>query len=639
MSSSRQGRRSPPVVNVLLGVLLVATLLYVVPTLALNGQVLAAVIAACVWLAAPIIGWTLYRRHQRRTRETLERERSRGAFYRRVVEHASEAHVVVGPDGEIRFASPGLERLMAGDPDHLGENGGLLDLVDREDRRRVLQEFARVRRQPGASVAVEVSATMPDASHRYLALHATNLVDDPSVSGVLVGVRDITPRKTLESEIQHLAYFDVLTGLSNRRFFLEQGRNALAMARRREQAAAVLYVDLDHFKQVNDDLGHEQGDALLQKVSAGIQKTLRDTDVMARLGGDEFAILLSEVRDEDAAGRVAHRLMENLPVSAMGTDSEVAVGASIGIAMFPEDGEDVEGLLRAADLAMYRAKTEELGVQFYRPELRAPLADQLRLEQDMRRAIEHHELYLHYQPVFQLASGRMVGAEALSRWRHVARGTVAARDFIKLAERSGLIRSLDRWALACGIQQRKEQAGGDWHGWVAVNLSPHSLSDPDLPAYVRELMEEAELEPGSLVLEMPESAVLKDTVAAADLMWELRNAGAAIALDDYGIGATSYAQLKSLPIDILKLHPDLIRGIGRDGDDEHLVEATMSLAHGIRAKVLAKGVERDAQVDWLRDVGCDFVQGYLVGLPVPVEELGREQPQPDTSVAMSGDGA
>jgi EAL domain-containing protein (putative c-di-GMP-specific phosphodiesterase class I) len=273
---------------------------------------------------------------------------------------------------------------------------------------------------------------------------------------------------------------------------------------------------------------------------------------------------------------------------------------------------------------MYRAKTDESGMQFYRPELRSMMLEQMRLEQDMRQALEHHEFHLHYQPVYSLMTGEMVGAEALSRWRHFTRGVVAASEFIALAERSGLIRSLDRWAIARAIHQRKTMLDGDWVGWVAVNLSPQSITDPDLPAYIRETLDAAHLAPGSLVLELPEGAVVKDAAAAADFMWELKNTGAAIALDDFGVGAASFAQLKRLPIDILKLSHEFVRGIGGDDGDEHLVEATISIAHGIRAKVLAKGVEQDNQVEWLRDAGCDFIQGYLMGAPMSAEDLSQD---------------
>ena len=608
-------------VHAILGALFAGTVLFLVPTLALAGSLAAATAAAILWLGGLAALWVLLRRDALTARTGIRAERAAGELFRALVDRSGEAYVVLDPSGDVRFMSANVSRIVGGDPQRLQENGGLLDTVRQTDRRRALQALSQVRRHPGATASLELRAWHPDGRETFLEVRATNLTENPAVAGILVALRDITPRKTFETEIQHLAYYDALTGLANRRFFFEQGAQALSIARRHKQAAAVLYIDLDRFKQVNDTLGHETGDALLKQVADALRRCLRDSDVLCRLGGDEFAVILTEVRDVEAAGRVAHRILESLPGSAVAEGHEVPVGASIGVAMFPEDAEDLEELLKAADLSMYRAKSDDSGIQFYRPELRQAMLDQMRLEQDMKRALEHHEFHLHYQPVFHLMTGDMAGAEALSRWRHFTRGMVAASEFIQLAERAGLIRSLDRWAIARAISQRQTLMDGGWTGWVAVNLSPHSLSDPGLAAYIRDALTGAGLEPGSLVLELPEAAVLGDFEAAADLMWELKNTGAAIALDDYGSGATSFNHLRRLPIDILKLAPDLVRNIGSDSGDERVVEGTIAIAHGIRAKVLAKGVEREQQVDWLREAGCDFIQGYITGHPVPLEEL------------------
>ncbi|MFO7893215.1 MAG: EAL domain-containing protein [Longimicrobiales bacterium] len=623
--SQSETRRPSTAAQAALGVILAGTGLYLVPSLALDGSTSTAVLAAVLWLGGIGLVWYLYRRDMRRGGVALAREREAHALYRSLVEHGEEAHVVVGHAGDISFASPNTRHVLGVDPEKLEAQGGLIDMVEGRDRRRVLQEFARVRATPGGTASFEVAGRRADGTDCHMVARAVNLSGSSIVGGILFILRDITPRKMFETEIQHLAYYDALTGLANRRFFFEQGEKALSLARRHREAVAVFYMDLDRFKQVNDTLGHEKGDELLKDVARSLEESLRETDVIARLGGDEFAVVLTEVRDEEAAGRVAHRVLENMPASVTQEGHEIPVGASLGVAMFPEDADTLESLVKAADLAMYRAKGNESGIQFYRPELRQVLTHQLSLEADMRQALEHHEFHLHYQPVYNIMTGEMAGAEALSRWRHFTRGLVAASEFIELAEKTGLIRSLDRWAIARAIHQRSTQLDGRWKGWVAVNLSPQSLRDPGLAAFVRDTMEAAEFEPGSLVVEMPEGAVVHDPDVAAELMWELKNTGAAIALDDYGGGATPFGQLKKLPIDILKLHPDFIAGIGSDGGDEHLVEATISIAHGIRAKVLAKGVERDDQMEWLRDSGCDFIQGYLMGAPMPAEELSGER--------------
>ncbi|MBW3554959.1 MAG: EAL domain-containing protein [Gemmatimonadetes bacterium] len=611
-------------VHAILGALFAGTVLFLVPTLALAGSPAAAIAAAILWLGGLAALWFLLRRGTERARTGLRAERATGELFRALVDRSGEAYVVLDPSGDVRFMSANVAKIVGGEPERLHENGGLLDTVRQNDRRRALQALSQVRRQPGATASLELRAWHPDGRETFLEVRATNLTESPAVGGILVSLRDITPRKTFETEIQHLAYYDALTGLANRRFFFEQGAQALSIARRHREPAAVLYIDLDRFKQVNDTLGHESGDTLLKQVADALRRSLRDSDVLARLGGDEFAVILTEVRDVEAAGRVAHRILESMPASAVAEGHEVPVGASIGVAMFPEDAEELEELLKAADLSMYRAKSDASGIQFYRAELREVMLDQMRLEQDMKRAFEHHEFHLHYQPVFHLMTGEMAGAEALSRWRHFTRGMVAASEFIQLAERAGLIRSLDRWAIARAIHQRQTLMDGAWTGWVAVNLSPHSLGDPGLAAYIRETLTGAGLEPGSLVLELPEAAVFGDVDAAADLMWELKNTGAAIALDDYGSGSTSFNHLRRLPIDILKLAPDMVRSLGSDSGDDRVVEGTIAIAHGIRAKVLAKGVEREEQVEWLREAGCDFIQGYITGGPVPLEELPGE---------------
>jgi diguanylate cyclase (GGDEF)-like protein/PAS domain S-box-containing protein len=621
MRPSPAGRLPATAANALFGVLLAGTLLYLVPTLALHGAILAAVAAAIFWLGGLSALWLFHRREVRRGYMALERERAASELYRHVIEHGAETYLVLDPGGRLRFASPNLGARLGVDPEWLDGERGAMELIRASDRRRLAQEFSKIRRQPGATVTLEVGLERRDGREACLEVRATNLVDEPSVRGILLGLREITPRRTFEADLQHLAYFDALTGLANRRFFFEQGRKALGMARRRNQPACVLSMDLDRFKQVNDFLGYEAGDALLTQVADGFRRALRDTDIVARLGGDEFAVILTEVRDVESAGRAAHRILDAMPLTAVAGGHEVPVAVSVGLALFPEDGADLEALLNAADAAMIQAKSDSLGIQYYRPALQEQLADRLRLEQDMRRALERHEFQLHYQPVFQVDTGAMVGAEALSRWRHFTRGMVAAAEFIELAETSGLIRSLDRWAIARAIHQRMVGLETAFPGWVAVNLSPQSLADNELPEYVRAMLLQHGMEPGSLVLEVPDSAVGIDPAGVADLLWRLKDTGAAIALDNFGAGSTAFAQLKDLPIDIVKLDADLAASIGRGEREERVLEGAVSIARGLRARVLAKGVERAEQLDWLRDAGCDFIQGYFLSRPVPAEDL------------------
>ncbi|MFW5947243.1 MAG: putative bifunctional diguanylate cyclase/phosphodiesterase [Gemmatimonadota bacterium] len=621
MSRSDPRRRAFSTFQAVLAALLAGAGLFLVPTLALSGLPLAAVIAGVVWIGGGVAFWILYRRGLRHENERLEREQATRDLYRLLVEHGGEGHLVLDSEGAITFVSPNVQGILGLDPDRLVTRADLIDLLQGRDRRRALRAWVRVRRSPGASASLEAAVRGQEDGRRHVAVRAVNLTDSAGVAGILVTVRDITPRKRFETEIRHLAYYDELTGLANRRFFFEQGTRALSLARRHGHALAVLYLDLDRFKQINDFLGHERGDAVLREVGESLAGVVRESDLVARLSGDEFAVVLTEVRDAEAAGRVAHRILDHLPATTVAEGHEIPLEASIGVAIYPEDAENLETLVNAADVAMYRAKSAGTGIYFYRPGLRRALSEELRLEQDMRLALEHHEFRLHYQPVFELATGAMVGAEALSRWRHFTRGLVAASDFIQLAERAGLLGALDRWAVGRALQQRAALESGRRVGWVGVNLSPRSCRDRELAAYVRAALEAAGFEPGALVLEVPEAMAARFPELTADLMWELKDAGAAVALDGYGAGALSFPQLKRLPVDIVKLHADLVAGVGTGESDEHLVEAAITIAHGVRARVLAQGVEREAQVDWLREAGCDLVQGYLVGTPVPVEEL------------------
>lgn len=552
-------------------------------------------------------------------RAPVQRDLSR---FRALVERSGEIMLVLGPRGQVEYASSNVRDVL-GHPVESAMVGQerLTDFIHSDDRRKALRALADVRRADRNGITCELRIRHRDGSVRFFDAWGRDLLDDPDVHGILVTLRDITPRKRFESEMQQFAYYDSLTEVANRRFFFEHGAQSLAIAKRHKQAAAVLYVDLDRFKLVNDTLGHEAGDALLKDVARSLDRSVRETDVVARMGGDEFAVLLTDVRDTAAAGRAAGRIMAKLPVNAQHEGHVVAVGTSMGIAMYPDDGPDLEALLKCADLAMYRAKSDRSGMQFFRPELRGMMQQQMRLEADLRRAFEHHEFDLHYQPIHSLATGELVGAEALSRWRHLSRGIVQASDFIQLAEHAGLITSLDRWAVGAALRHREEMNGNGWHGWVAVNLSPQTVRDPGFAEFVRTALENADLAPGSLVLEIGEAAAMWDAAATADLLWELKSMGIAIALDDFGTGPSSLSQLKRFPVDILKLDHGFTSGIGTDSPDEQMVRGTIAIAHGIHAKVLAKGVEKDEQVEWLRDAGCEYVQGFLVGRPVPLAQL------------------
>ncbi len=452
--------------------------------------------------------------------------------------------------------------------------------------------------------------------------------------------RDVSERKRIESELEERAYYDVLTGLPSQRLFRERSKQALALARRHGNTAALLYADLDGFGAVNTTHGRGVGDQVLKNVAERLRQSTRESDALARVAADEFVVLLSEVSDEDAIGRVARRIRESLGKPFQIGDVAVRVTVSIGIAVYPQDAGNYQELLTLADMALDRARVTGNGFEFYRPELSAHTREQLSLEEDLRWAQERDQLVLHYQPIVAVESGQMVGAEALARgqlaglealarWPHFERGMMPPAEFIPLAERTGKIVSLDRWAISAAVRQAAEWTERGWRGWVSVNLSARSLQDPDLPGYVGRMLEAHQLAPQRLVLEITEGAAMRDPEATARVLDNLSKVGARVAVDDFGIGHSSLAYLKHFPVDLLKLDQTFVHDIGTDPKDERLIEVMITLAHRIGAQIIAEGVEDERQLLWLRAAGCDMVQGYYLGYPVPPEEVRPEgSPEP-----------
>ena len=559
-------------------------------------------------------GYLLIRRELRSRMASEEALRRREERFRALVQHSADVIFVLSPDGHIRYASPNVDSVLGYSLSDAA-TANVLELIQSEDRLALGRTLEELRLQPGQTVSTEVQALHADGSIRSLELWGKNLLDDPTIEGIVLNARDVTERKRFEAEIQRLAYYDALTGLANRRLLRDRVKQALAMARRHQSSMALLYLDLDRFKAVNDTLGHDAGDELLKEVAKRLQSSIRDSDTLARLGGDEFAILLSETRAEDDAVVVARRIVESLQQSVWVQQHPVHIGTSVGISVFPQDGTTYEELTKHADIAMYRAKAEKSGYQFYRPELSVYTRDRLILEEEFRQTLDQGKLKLHYQPVLQLATRTIVGAEALARWANPRRGDVPPAEFIPLAEETGMIGALDRWVVSTAARFDEAKSDG-WNGWIAVNLSPRTLNDPTIVPYVAKEIESAGLDPERLVVEITESAAMRNPEATAELLLELKRIGVQVALDDFGMGYSSLAYLKAFPIDILKLDKSFVRGVGAESKDERLVEAVIRLAHGLGMLVLAEGVEQQRQLNFLMAEGCDLVQGYLIGAPV-----------------------
>jgi diguanylate cyclase (GGDEF)-like protein/PAS domain S-box-containing protein len=442
-----------------------------------------------------------------------------------------------------------------------------------------------------------------------------------------VMARDITDRKRAERALAHQALHDHLTGLPNR--VLLQDRLSLALARcvRTECHVAVVFLDLDRFKVVNDSLGHEAGDRVLRAVSARITNVLRPADTLARFGGDEFVVVCDDIAGPAEATRIARRILDALADPVDEADGGVHVGASIGVALARGDGATAEGLVRDADAAMYRAKERGRGrIELFDEGMRSRLVTRLAEERRLRVAVANEELDLHYQPVVALPGREVVGVEGLVRWRHPERGVVAPAEFIPLAEESGLITDLGHWVLEEGCRQ----AGG----WarelsrerpleVALNLSTRQLSEPGLAKRVEALLDRHRLHPAgvALCLEITESFLLEDPVATGTVLDELRSLGVRLSIDDFGTGYSSLAYLRRFPLDALKIDRAFVSGLGVDPDSRAITSAIIELAHALGLEVVAEGVEEEVQLEVLVGLGCDRAQGFLFSHPVPAPDL------------------
>jgi diguanylate cyclase (GGDEF)-like protein/PAS domain S-box-containing protein len=434
---------------------------------------------------------------------------------------------------------------------------------------------------------------------------------------------DISDKKLSEERIHHLAHYDVITDLPNRLLFNDRFNHSVERALRSGDKLALLFIDLDRFKNVNDTLGHHVGDELLRVVGDRLRKSVREIDTVARLGGDEFTVVLEEMTRVQDAGVVASKILAAIGQPLIVGDHELFLGASIGISIFPDDGEEVQTLLRNADAAMYRAKEQGRNTyQFYTPELTTASIERLDLENSLRRALERGELALYYQPQVSLPTGRVIGAEALLRWNHPLKGMISPNVFVPLAEDSGLILQIGAWVLDTACEQlRAWQKAGLAIERMAVNLSGQQIMRGDLLDAVRLALARSAINAADLELEVTESFVMSHLSDGVDVLNGLKELGVTIAIDDFGTGYSSLAYLKRLPIDRLKIDRSFVQDIPGDRDDMAIAATIIAMAHTLDLDVIAEGVEQESQAAFLRRHHCDEVQGFLYGRPMPAEEF------------------
>ena len=430
-------------------------------------------------------------------------------------------------------------------------------------------------------------------------------------------------RKLAEERVRHLAHYDELTGLPNRSLFNQRLSHALARVRRSGEPLALLFIDLDRFKNVNDSLGHDAGDRVLKETALRLRGCLREVDTVSRLGGDEFVVLIEGPPQLSDVAEVAQKILAALSRPVLIEPQEVHVSASIGISTCPGDSDDLQGLMKNADIAMYRAKEQgKNNYQFYSAQMNIHTVERLAMESDLRRALEREEFLLHYQPKVDLGTGAISGTEALLRWRHPLRGLVPPAEFIPLAEETGLIVPIGQWVLQTACAQNKVWQGeGLPHLRVAVNLSALQFSQESLPQDVARVLASTGLDAASLELEITESMVMRDAAQAVKLLDELKRMGVHLSIDDFGTGYSSLSYLKRFPIDSVKIDRSFVRDLPADADDAAITQAIIAMAHSLRLKVVAEGVETEPQEQLLRKQGCDEMQGYYYCKPLPGEAL------------------
>jgi diguanylate cyclase (GGDEF)-like protein/PAS domain S-box-containing protein len=452
---------------------------------------------------------------------------------------------------------------------------------------------------------------------------------DGRCTGIVTTCEDITRQKEAETKIHKLAYFDPLTGLLNRGMFLDRLHQALALADREQQKLCLVFLDLDNFKDVNDTQGHDFGDKLLSEVANRLAVTMRDSDTLARFGGDEFVLLLTSVTSLESPALAAQRILSifSNPVEIDGC--QIFSSASIGLAVYPDDGLDVESLLKCADTAMYHAKNEgKSRYHFFSKEMNQKIMRRVALENSLRQGLEKDEFFLHYQPKWDLKSTRMIGAEVLLRWRSPDHGLIHPSEFIALTESSGLIFDLGHWVLrSAGPQAKHWATAGHRHFKVAVNISGKQLRHPDFFDLVDVVVRESGIDPSALELEFTENVIMEHAERTVDTLESLRKMGVQLSIDDFGTGYSSLNFLKNFPIDRINIDRSFVTDVNQCNDAAALVKAIISMGHSLNLKVLAEGVENGDQLQFLSELGCDEVQGFYLAQPMTTADLTKRMSQ------------
>jgi diguanylate cyclase (GGDEF)-like protein/PAS domain S-box-containing protein len=544
--------------------------------------------------------------------------------FRSLVRNSSDVILIVDAQGTVLFETPAVEQVLGYEVEaRVGQSA--FDIAHPHDVPWLEQMFSELTAAAGAEASADFRARHADGSWRWIQGVGKNLLHDPAVSGVVINYRDITERRSLEEQLRYQAFHDALTGLPNRALFLDRLEHALTRAHREEPGLAVLFVDLDDFKSVNDSLGHGVGDELLVKVAERLRRTLRDSDTAARMGGDEFAVLLEDARDAHSPEYVGERILAALRDRFELNGQQVRLSGSVGIAIYQGPEHSAEELLRHADVAMYVAKQQGKDrLTIFESELHHATIDRHQLRAEMHDAFESSQFALVYQPLVALSDSQLSGVEALLRWNHPVRGEIGPVEFIPLAEESGLIVELGRWVLgeACRTAQGWIEASGRPLE-MSLNLSSRQVEDPELVGDVESALVASGLCPELLTLEITESVLLRDVDAVLERLTALKRLGVRLAIDDFGTGYSSLSYLRRLPVDVLKIDRSFISGIENGAAENALVRSIVSLAQLLELRTVAEGIEDGQQLEALRALGVDSGQGFHFARPLPAAHVAE----------------
>ena len=558
-----------------------------------------------------------------RYKETERALEASEARFRVLTESSIDLITVTDENGTLGYQSAALRHLLGYDPaDTVGKSA--LKLVHRDDADHVRAAFKRMVESRHLTEPVEFRLRHRNGSWRTFESLGTNCLANPHIKGIVWNSRDITDRKVIQQRIQHLAYHDNLTGLPNRGLLQDRLARCIARAERSGRKVAVLFIDLDNFKNINDTLGHDMGDELLRQVSRRLTECVRLEDTIARQGGDEFIVLLDQLENGRNASVVAQKILNSLrhPLSLGGTEQHVS--GSVGIAVYPEDGRDAQTLMKNADTAMFHGKGQGKNTyQYFTSQMNIAVKRRMTLETALRRAVLQKNFVLHYQPQINLESGEIIAVEALVRWQTEDSGTVMPGDFIPLAEETGLINDIGEWVLREGCRQAKEwqDQGLARTRRMAVNLSARQFGDRGFLDMVTRVLNETGLSPQCLELEITESQVMRQTEGIIQLLNKLSEMGVSLAIDDFGTGYSSLSYLKRLPIQKLKIDQSFIRDVTVDPNDAAIVVAIINMAKSLDLETIAEGVETAGQLALLRSKGCRTGQGFYFSAPVPSREI------------------